>query len=335
MDKEEVGSLTDPPEGWSHDEQYRPTLVGRCVHSDPLFADGVGPTPAQATRLDSDIMALALTLAGAGRAPSEEFWNLTEFGDSVAVLQGRDFEVWSLQRRPACAYRHDFRSGKLAQRPLMTLAGTPPGIRLSSPRETVPFLASYQQVGLPAVAASDDQAGRSAYTYQSGEAAFRPRGADKHVLWRVVGQHSRARGQTGIKTRLRDGARRGCVCAAARPSTLLSRVSTPWGPILRPRTSSCSFGRHWVLGAPQLLRFSVRCGEWVTPKKLGLGGIAPQCEYPSSPGPCYHVEWRYLRFGHAWRPSSSTHRAGLCGRAAGEAQCGLLIECGLQPCGAP
>ena len=63
-----------------------------------------------------------------------------------------------------CAYRHEFRMGarlrekargKLAQNALLTLANTPPGIRLSPPRETIPFLASYQQVGLPAVAAAD------------------------------------------------------------------------------------------------------------------------------------------------------------------------------------
>ena len=100
-----------------------------------------------------------------------------------------------------CAYRHEYRmgvrlgekaSGKLAQNPLMTLANTPPGIRLSSPRETLPSLASYQQVGLPAVAASDAQLGRSVYTYRSGEVAFGSVGAEGHVLWRVVGQHSRA-----------------------------------------------------------------------------------------------------------------------------------------------
>ena len=112
------------------------------------------------------------------------------------MLHGRDFEVWALQQRPVCAYRHESRlgarlgptaSGKLAQHPLMALANAPPGIRLSSPRATVPFLASSQQVGLPAAAASDAQVGRSVYTYQSGEVAFGMRGADSHVLWRVVG----------------------------------------------------------------------------------------------------------------------------------------------------
>ena len=91
----------------------------------------------------------------------------------------------------------------------MALANTPPGVRLSSPRETIPFLASYQQVGLPAVAASDAQLGHSVYTYQSGEAAFGMCGADSHVLWRVVGQHGRAHGQTGSKTLVTQRARVG------------------------------------------------------------------------------------------------------------------------------
>ena len=56
-------------------------------------------------------MTRALTIAGAERVPLEEFWALTEFGDTVAVLEGRDFAVWSLQRRPACAYRHKFCMG--------------------------------------------------------------------------------------------------------------------------------------------------------------------------------------------------------------------------------
>ena len=82
----------------------------------------------------------------------------------------------------------------------MSLANTLRGIRLSSKRETISFLASPDQVGLRAVAASDAQLGRSVYTYQSGEIAFEMCGADGYVLWRVVGQRSRARGQTGRKT---------------------------------------------------------------------------------------------------------------------------------------
>ena len=81
------------------------------MHSDPLFADGVCPTLTQVTRPDSDVTTRALTIAGAERAPLEEFWTLTEFGGSVDILQGRDFAVWPLQQRPVCAYRHEFRMG--------------------------------------------------------------------------------------------------------------------------------------------------------------------------------------------------------------------------------
>ena len=91
-------------------------------------------------------------------------------------------------------------SGKPAQHPVMSLANTPPGVRPSSPRETIPFLASSDQVGLPAVAASDALLRRSMNTYQSGEVAFGVCGADGRVFGRVVGQHSRARGQTGTET---------------------------------------------------------------------------------------------------------------------------------------
>ena len=79
--------------------------AGRCVHSDPLLPNGVGPTPKRQTRSDTDITTRALTLAGAERIPLEEFWTLTEFGDNVAVLRGRDFEVWALQQRPVRAFR--------------------------------------------------------------------------------------------------------------------------------------------------------------------------------------------------------------------------------------
>ena len=50
-----------------------------------------GPNPTEVTRSDSDIMTRALALAGAERAPSEDFSTLTELGGSVAILQGRDF----------------------------------------------------------------------------------------------------------------------------------------------------------------------------------------------------------------------------------------------------
>ena len=93
-------------------------------------------------------MTRSLTLAGAKRVPLEEFRARTECGDIAAVLKGRDCAAWSLPQRPACAYCHKYRlgarlgekaSGKLAQSPLMTLAKTPPGIGLFSPRETLPF----------------------------------------------------------------------------------------------------------------------------------------------------------------------------------------------------
>ena len=170
------------------------------------------------TRSNSDILTRALTRAGAERVLSEEFWALAEVRGSVAVLRGRHFEVWALQQRPVCAYLHEIRlgarlgqtaSGKLAQNPPMTLADAPPGILLSSPRETIPFLASYQQEGLPAAAASDAQLERSVCTYQSGEVALGMCGADSHVLCRVVGQHSRAHGQTGGKTAVTQRAKVG------------------------------------------------------------------------------------------------------------------------------
>ena len=151
MDKGQVGSLSAPLEGWSHEEQHRPTAAGRSVTSDPLFLDGLGPAPMEQTRSNSDVMSRALTVAGAERVPLEDFWNLTELGESVAALRGRDIEVWALRQRPVRAYRQEFRMGsrlgekaswELAQNPLMTLANTLPGIRLSSPRETAPSLAS-------------------------------------------------------------------------------------------------------------------------------------------------------------------------------------------------
>ena len=194
--------MTDSLEGWCHEEQYWPTTVGRCVHSDPLFTEGIGRNPTQVARSDSDTLTRALTSVGDKRAPSQEFWTLTGYGDMASVLEGRDFEVWPLPQRPSCAYRHKYRagarlgekaSGELAQNPLMTLANTPPGIRLSSPRETLPLLAPYQQVGLPAVAASDAQLEHAVYVYQAGYVAFGPRGAEGHVLWRVVSQRSRPR----------------------------------------------------------------------------------------------------------------------------------------------
>ena len=107
---EEMGSLKDPLEGWPRDEQYWPASVGRCAHSDPPFANGVGPTSTQASRSDSDIKTRALTLAGAERVPLEEFRALTELGDTVAVRAGRDFAAWYCSSA-RCVYRHECRMG--------------------------------------------------------------------------------------------------------------------------------------------------------------------------------------------------------------------------------
>ena len=109
LENEERGSLTDPLEGWPHEEQDWPTTVGRCVRSDPPLTEGNGRNPTQVTRLDSDILTRALTFVGAERVPLEEFWTLTELGDMAAVLKGRDFAVWYLPQRPFCAYRHEYR----------------------------------------------------------------------------------------------------------------------------------------------------------------------------------------------------------------------------------
>ena len=126
--------------------------MGRRIIADPIFLEGLGSTPAQQTRSNSDILTRSLTLAGAGRVSLEGFWTLNEVGESVVVLPGRDFEFWAAQQHPVSAYRHEVRlgvrlgpkaSGKLAQHPRMSLANTPPGIRLSSHRGTIPFLASY------------------------------------------------------------------------------------------------------------------------------------------------------------------------------------------------
>ena len=63
------------------------------------------------------------------------------------------------------------------------------------------------------VADSDAQLGHSVYTYQSGEVAFGQCGAEAYVLWRVVGQYSRAHGQTGSKTQISQRAKVGfCPC---------------------------------------------------------------------------------------------------------------------------
>ena len=60
---------------------------------------------------------------------------MNEVGESVAVLRGRDFEVWALQQRPVCAYRHITR-----RRTLLCSYGRPmaPG----APEGSLPFRTS-------------------------------------------------------------------------------------------------------------------------------------------------------------------------------------------------
>ena len=62
---------------------------------------GLGSAPLHQTSSDSDIATRALSIVGAERVMSEEFWTLNEAGESVAVLQGRDFAVWALPRHLA------------------------------------------------------------------------------------------------------------------------------------------------------------------------------------------------------------------------------------------
>ena len=52
---------------------FGPLLLGRHIIADPIFLDGLGSTPAHQTRWNPDILARALTLAGAERVPLEEF----------------------------------------------------------------------------------------------------------------------------------------------------------------------------------------------------------------------------------------------------------------------
>ena len=130
LGNEECGSLTDPLEGWPHEEQFWPTTAGRCVRSDTLFTEGIGRNPTHATRSDSDIPTRALTFVGAERVPLEEFWALTEFRDMAAVLKGKDFAVWPLPQRPVCAYRRESRTGaRLGEKASGQLAQTPDGNR--------------------------------------------------------------------------------------------------------------------------------------------------------------------------------------------------------------
>ena len=113
-------------------------------------------------------------------------------------------------------------SGKFSQHPLITLENTPPGIRLSSAWETLPFLSSYQQVGIPAAAYTDAQLGNAVYSYQAGEVAFKC-GAEHSILWRIIGKHSRAHQGESNPNRITQKAKVGfCPCCS-----LVSHVAVP------------------------------------------------------------------------------------------------------------
>ena len=119
--------------------------------------------------------------------------------------------------------------------PLMSLSNTPLGISLSSPRETIPRLASSRQVGLPAVAASDAQLGRSVYTYQMGEVAFGMCGVDRHVLCTAVIQHSRAHGETGSKTMVTQRAKVGFCPRCSSATHIAAPGAYPLGAHFPPK----------------------------------------------------------------------------------------------------
>ena len=224
MRREAQLSLSDPLEGWPTCEQEWATTIGRQVYSDGVFSLNLSSLPRHHIRSECDILTSAMKYVGAERVANEDFWTLDEEGNAVSILHGRDFVVWSLPQRAVCDCRHEYRmavrlgpkaSGKFAQHPLIKLENTPPGVRLSSARETLPFLASFQQVGIPAVANTDAQLGNSVYAYQSGEILFGHLGADSHILWRIVGQHSRAYGGAGTKTKLTQKAKVGfCPCCS-------------------------------------------------------------------------------------------------------------------------
>ena len=224
MRNEATKSLSSPMEGWPTSETDWATTVGRQIYSEGVFSLDLSTVPGQHTRTETDILTTAMKYVGAVRVPNEDFWSLDEDGQPMTCLQGRDFVVWSLPQRAVCDCRHEYRmavrlgpkaSGKYAQHPFIKLENTPPGIRLSSLRETLPFLASFQQVGIPAVAFTDAQLGNAVYAYQSGEILFNNLGADSHILWRIVGRHSRAYGAAGTKAGITQKAKVGfCPCCS-------------------------------------------------------------------------------------------------------------------------
>ena len=146
-------SLSDPLAGWPTNEREWVTTIGRQVYSDDVSPVDLSPIPQHHIRSENDILTSAMKYVGAERVSNDDFWTLDEEGQPVTILRGRDFVVWSLPQRAVCDCRHEYRmavrlgpkaSGKFAQRPLIKLGNTPPGVRLSSARETLPFLASFQ-----------------------------------------------------------------------------------------------------------------------------------------------------------------------------------------------
>ena len=229
---EERIATQNPLLGWPESEVNWAVTTGRLYHADGVFSMDLKTIPKRQARSASDIVTSALLQIGATRVPSSEFWTLDKDGQPWDVLQGRDFVVWKIPDRAVCEYRHEYRmgvrlgptaSGKFSQHPLITLENTPPGIRLSSAWETIPFLSSYQQVGTPPAAYTDAQLGNAVYTYQAGEVAFQC-GATGSILWRIIGKHSRAhQAEGGNPTKVSQKGKVGfCPCCS-----MVSHIAAP------------------------------------------------------------------------------------------------------------
>ena len=230
--QEERIATKNPLLGWLDSEVNWAVTTGRVHHVDGVFSLDLKTIPNHQDRSAPDIVTSALLQIGAIRVPSSEFWTLDKDGQPWDVLKGRDFVVWKIPDRAVCECRHEYRlgvrlgptaSGKFSQHPLITLENTPPGIRLSSAWETIPFLSSYQQVGTPPAAYTDAQLGNAVYSYQSGEVAFQC-GAAKCILWRIIGKHSRAhQGEGGNPTKVAQKGKVGyCPCC-----TMVSHIAVP------------------------------------------------------------------------------------------------------------
>ena len=116
-------------------------------------------------------------------------------------------------------------------------------------------------MGVPAVAAFDAQLGRPVYTFQYGEVASGPCGAEGRVLWRAVGPQSLARGQTGRKTQ--QDPRLPSFHAVARLLMPQSRVRISWDPSRAQGHCHAVRARRRHVGAPEVFHLSVRGGEWI------------------------------------------------------------------------